>query len=363
MIHSLYVHIPFCGHICNYCDFSKLLYNKKWEEEYLKELKNEIDGYKIPLKSLKTIYIGGGTPTCLSNKSLENLLDYLKPYLGDNYEFTIEGNPDGLTYEKLHTLKAKGINRLSIGVQSSNDKTLSFLGRKHTFEDAKRCVSIAKDIGFNNISCDLIYATPNESIEELKKDIDALLSLDVPHLSTYSLTISQGTSFYNKGYKEANDAISAEMYNLILSSFRNAGYERYEVSNFAKKGFYSRHNLTYWKDEEYYGAGLGASGYVNNRRYTNTRSLMKYLKVNHIKEEETLTLNSQLEDYFLTNLRLAEGFKKESFFKRFNFKFEDKYKLSFDKLKTNGLLAESADSIYPTDQGILLLDRILLELF
>ncbi len=362
MANSLYVHIPFCAHICAYCDFAKVLYDEKWAFSYVNELKKEIEQYKINNK-LKTIYVGGGTPTCLPNDLLRELLSYLHPFLAEGGEFTIEANPETLNEEKIRILKKEGVNRLSIGLESSNDAFLRLMGRKHSFEDAKNVVNIAKKNGIKNISVDLIYALPNETIQDLEKDIDALLSLDVPHLSSYSLTVSPGTSFYNKGYKEMDDDISATMYELILSKLLEAGYERYEVSNFAKNGQYSNHNLTYWHDEEYYGVGLGASGYLDNARYTNTRSLKEYLSGNYVHEKEKLTLESALEDYFLTNLRLAKGFLKNDFEKRFGFSFENKYKNQLCKLKKNGLLQETEDSIYPTNTGILLLDRVLLELF
>lgn len=361
-IQSLYVHIPFCAHICSYCDFSKVLYDEKWAFSYIKELEKEINSYKIDHK-LETIYIGGGTPTCLNDELLEELLKFLSPFLKDNGEFTIEGNPENITENKLRILKDEGINRLSMGLESSNEKFLKMMGRKHTYEDTKRAVNLAKRYGISNISVDIIYALPGETLEDLNKDIDALLALDVPHLSSYSLTVSPGTLFYNRGYKEIDDEISAAMYELILNRLEEAGYERYEVSNYAKDKKYSRHNLTYWHDNEYYGVGLGASGYVNNVRYTNTRSLKEYLNGNYVAEKEELTLRSRLEDYFLTNLRLAEGFKKDDFQERFSFSFSNRYKTQLEKLKNDGLLKEDEDSIYPTNKGILLLDRILLTLF
>lgn len=363
MATSLYVHMPFCAHICNYCDFCKLLYNEKWAFSYIEELKKEISSFDIKSNSLKTIYVGGGTPTCLNNALLDDLLAFLNPYLIDGGEFTIEGNPENIDEEKLLVLKREGINRLSIGIQSSNEKYLGFLGRKHTFEQARKTIYNAKKAGFNNISVDLIYALPNEKIEDVQNDVDSLLSLDVPHLSTYSLIIEKGTAFYNKGFKEADDDIAAEMYNLILKKLREAGYERYEVSNFARNRKYSKHNLTYWHDEEYYGAGLGASGYLDGVRYTNTKSLSAYLKHEYKLTSEKLTKESELEDFFLTNLRLAEGFRKKTFACRFGFEFKSKYAKQFDKLEKQGLLVENEHSIAPTDLGIILLDRILLELF
>lgn len=312
---------------------------------------------------METIYVGGGTPTCLNNFLLKDLLSFLSAYLKEGGEFTVEGNPENINEEKLYILKGMGVNRLSIGIQSSNDKNLSFLGRKHTFQEAKQAVALAKSIGFENISVDLIYAFANQKIEDVNKDLNEFISLEVPHVSTYSLIIEKGTAFYNHRLKEADDELSANMYNLILSRLREAGYERYEVSNFAKDGHYSRHNLTYWHDEEYYGVGLGASGYLSGVRYTNTRSLTSYLDHNYIQASEKLTTKSELEDFFLTNLRLAIGFNKKVFKKRFGFEFIDEYKIQLDKLSKQGLLCETEDSIAPTDLGILLLDRILLELF
>ncbi len=359
---SLYIHIPFCAHICSYCDFSKVLYDEKWAFQYIKELEKEIDSYHIDHK-LETIYIGGGTPTCLKDELLDEILAYVSPLLKEDGEFTIEGNPENINEKKLSILKKRGVNRLSIGLESSKKEFLDLMGRKHTYEDTKNAVNLAKKVGINNISVDIIYALPKQTLEDLSADIDALLALDVPHLSSYSLTISKGTLFYNKGYKETDDELSATMYELILNRLREAGYTRYEVSNFAKDEQYSRHNLVYWHDKEYYGVGLGASGYLKNIRYTNTRSLKEYLNGNYIAEKEELSIESQLEDYFLTNLRLSSGFKKGDFQNRFGFSFSSKYKNQLDKLKNEGLLVEDESSIFPTDKGILLLDRILLALF
>lgn len=359
---SLYVHIPFCAHICSYCDFAKVLYDEKWAFSYIEELKREISSYKINHK-LDTIYFGGGTPTCLPNELLDEILAFVQPLLKDDGEFTIEGNPETITEDKIKILKNRGINRLSLGLESANPHFLELMGRKHSFEDAENAVLLAKKNGIDNISVDLIYALPGETLKDLEKDVEALISLGVPHLSSYSLTVSSGTLFYKKGYREMDDEESASMYNLILEKLEEAGYERYEVSNFAKNGKYSRHNLTYWHDEEYYGVGLGASGYVNNIRYTNTKSLKTYLSGEYIAEKENLTIESSLEDFFLTNLRLAKGFSKSNFKERFGFSFENKYENQLKKLKRENLLIETEKSIYPTNKGILLLDRILLELF
>jgi len=363
VISSLYIHIPFCAHICAYCDFSKVLYDEKWAFSYIEELKREILSYPLARNQFETIYIGGGTPTCLKKELLEDLLSFLRPYLKIDGEFTIEGNPENIDDELLAILKEGGINRISLGMESSHKKYLALMGRKHSYKDVKNAVGLIKKWGFENISVDLIYALPGENLNELKEDVASMLALNIPHLSAYSLTINPGTSFYNNGFKEMDDSLEADMYELILSSFRNAGYKRYEVSNFAKPAFYSRHNLTYWHDEEYYGCGLGASGYVDGFRYTNTRSLGVYLKGKYRAEEEKLSVNSQLEDFFLTNLRLEDGFMKKAFEKRFGFPFFTKFSIPFLKLHNEGLINENSDSIFVSDKGMLLLDRVLLEFF
>ena len=358
---SLYVHIPFCRKICSYCDFCKILYREQFSLPYLKELEKEI--VQKADHPFETIYVGGGTPTCLKEEELEELLSFLSPLLEEGGEFTIEANPDSLSISKLKLLKKAGVNRLSIGLESSDEALLKTMGRTHTFSDVENAVKLAKSVGFTNISIDMIYALPNEDMQQLERDIESMLSLDVPHLSAYSLTVSEGTIFHNKGIKEAEDEIQAKMYEAILGKFQEAGYERYEVSNFAKPSFKSRHNLTYWHDEEYVACGLGASGYENSIRYRNTKNLSKYLKGEHLEEQEEVGEEDDLSYYFLCNLRLADGFSLEVFQSRFGFPFFDRYQSRFQKLKDDGLLFEEDGRVKPTDRGILLLDRILLCLF
>ena len=278
MAESLYVHIPFCTHICGYCDFTKVLYRDEWVFLYVESLIKQLDSLDIKTP-LKTVYVGGGTPSSLPNELLKQLLEKLHKYLDPkDYEFTLEANPESLSKEKLLIMKEAGVNRLSIGLQSSNDKYLKLMGRHHTFKEGVEAVKLAKECGFENITCDLIYGLPLEKVEDVKKDIEELLDLNVPHLSTYCLSISKGTAWHKDGYKEMDDEEAALQYETILNEFRKAGYIRYEVSNFAKPGYESRHNMTYWKDNEYYAAGLGASGYLNGERFTFTKNLNSYLK-------------------------------------------------------------------------------------
>jgi oxygen-independent coproporphyrinogen-3 oxidase len=358
---ALYIHIPFCAHLCAYCDFAKVLYEPEWAFSYLSALKKEAQ--TLAIAPVDTIYIGGGTPSVLSSELLEDLLSFFAPYLLPGGEFTLEANPENWSKEKADICRRYGVNRLSLGAQSSSPRLLSLMGRHHTFQEAQKAYQIAQEAGFDNISVDLIYALPNESKAELQADIAAALSFHSHHLSTYCLSVNPGTVFFNKRIPEMDQALAAEEYEAILQEFRQQGYERYEVSNFAKKGYQSRHNLTYWHDEPYYGLGLGAAGYLNDIRYSNTRNLTAYLSGHYRFEEEKVTPEEDRKYFFLTNLRLAEGFSLATYEKRFGERFEIRYQKEVEKLVASGLLLLTKERVHPTDRGILLLDRILLALY
>lgn len=358
---SLYVHIPFCEHICKYCDFTKLIYKEEFAKKYIDALLIELDSYKID--KVDTIYVGGGTPTSLSDSDFKRLLNALKPLLNVNGEFSVEANVENLTENKLKIMKNCGVNRLSIGVESTSDEVLQKLNRHHTFNDAIKVIKLAKLYGFNNINVDLIYGIPHQEMIDLKDDLDNVLSLDVPHISIYSLSVEKGSIYFNEGIKEQDEETSRLFYEYIVSYLRNKGYERYEVSNFAKNKMYSRHNLNYWKDNEYYGIGLGASGYIGDERYKNTTSLKRYIKGDFIDYVDMMNEYIELEDFILTNLRLEKGFKKEEFKSRFGFDFEVKFNDVLPLLRKNLLVKVSKDSIMLTDEGLILLDYVLLKLY
>jgi oxygen-independent coproporphyrinogen-3 oxidase len=358
---ALYVHIPFCEHLCAYCDFAKVLYRPDWAFSYVEELKKEFAASGIGL--VDTLYIGGGTPSVLTPSLLADLLAFLAPHLAPGGEFTVEGNPENLDEEKLVLLRSYGVNRLSLGVESASARLLALMGRHHSFAEAESVVVTAKRLGFPRINCDLIYGLPKETPSELEADIAALLKLKVGHLSTYCLTIHPGTAFFNEGYKEMGQDEAADSYELILRRLRAEGYDRYEVSNFARPGEESRHNLVYWHDEPYYGLGLGASGYVDGVHYDNTRSLRLYLQGKWRASEEKETPKDALEYYFLTNLRLEKGFSLGAFQEKFGFSFLQKYAAPVAALQSRGLLEVTPERVAPTDQGILLLDEILLALY
>lgn len=357
---SLYIHIPFCDHICSYCDFTKLFYNSKYEKPYLDSLEKEISS-KVTNK-VSTLYIGGGTPTSLSDEGFERILSFAFKYLEPGYEFTVEANVENLTEAKLDIMKRCGVNRLSIGVQSTCNSLLKEIGRHHSFEDAQKIVFLAKSKGFSNVNIDLIYGFKNESLNDLNKDLEEFIKLDIDHISIYSLIIEPGSILYNKGYKEQNEDDSRKYYDFIVNYLREHGYERYEISNFARNKKYSRHNLTYWHNEEYYGCGLGASGYVNGVRYENTKSLPEYLKCNFIASQEEISIKSREEYFLITNLRLEQGFDKNEYRKEFGIDFEEKYKDKIRNFELNKYFDFTNNRVRLNDEGLVLMDFVLLKL-
>lgn len=357
---SLYIHIPFCDHICSYCDFTKLFYNPKYEKPYLEALKNEIKS-KVTNK-VSTLYFGGGTPTSLSDEGFKDILEFAKQYLDKDYEFTVEANVENLTEAKLDIMKSCRVNRLSIGVQSTCNVILKEIGRHHTFQEAQKIIKIAKSKGFNNINIDLIYGFKNEGLNELKEDLDEFIKLDVDHISIYSLIVEPGSILYNQKYKTQDEEESRKFYEYIVSFLRKHGYERYEVSNFARNKKYAKHNLTYWKNEEYYGCGLGASGYENNVRYENTKSLPIYLEGKYISSIEEVSEKDYLEYYLITNLRLEKGFSRKDFESKFGFDFSSKYLDKIKKLSLEKYFIITNDQISLSDEGIIMMDFVLLKL-
>lgn len=361
MVDSLYIHIPFCDHICPYCDFPKVIYNPQWAFSYLDSLFFEIDSLKI--NKVKTIYIGGGTPSSLNCVCLESLLKKVRPLLTEDYEFSFEANPDSLTKEKIALLAKYGVNRVSLGVQSTIDKNLAFLGRKHTFSDVSNCVNNLKEAGVRNINCDIIYAYKGLRIEDLDKTLNDLLSLDLTHISAYSLILEKGTVFDIKGYKEESEDDCANQYEYILNRLRKEGYDRYEFSSFCKDKKKCLHNLTYWKNNEYYAVGLGASGYANAKRYKNTLNLSSYLRREYSRSEELVTQKDLYEYFLLTNLRLEEGFSIDRFEAIFGKEKTLDLLNKANRLLKDGLLLKEKNILKCSDRGLLLLDQVLLTLF
>ena len=363
---SAYVHIPFCTQICYYCDFSKVFIKNQPVDSYLEHLIEEYDSYDI--KKLRTLYIGGGTPTALSACQLAFLLEKLTDKLDLSYleELTIEANPGDLDQEKIAVLKDSPVNRVSLGVQTFNDRMLKQIGRSHSEKDIYENIANLKKAGFDNISIDLIYALPKQTMEDVKTNVAKAIALDIPHMSLYSLILENHTVFMNRMRRGKlplpKENLEAEMFDYIIAELGKAGFEHYEISNFSKPGFESRHNLMYWDNAEYYGIGAGASGYVDGVRYKNHGPIRHYLQAveagNARVQEEVLTLNEKMEEEMFLGLRKKSGVSKKRFEEKFGLSFEDQYGAVVSELTEQGLLVPDRDIVRMTKQGLFLGDTV-----
>lgn len=357
---SVYIHIPFCKSICSYCDFCKLFYHGPWVTQYLNSLLLEIQD-KYMGEEIETLYIGGGTPSALSIKDLKYLFEIIDKFnLSDNLEFTFECNLNDINEELLNFLKDNCVNRLSIGIESFNEDKLAFMERSHTYEEAENAISLARSIGFDNINIDLMYGIPGESLKDLKKDIDLFLKLDPDHISTYSLIVEDNTKISNAGVAPISEELDASMYELICDKLDNKKYVHYEVSNFAKRGKESKHNLTYWNNEEYYGFGLGASGYRHGVRYENTRSITKYFKGEYVKNEELLSKEDKMYNELMLGFRKMEGINLREFFLKYEINMQEAFDLR-EVLKEKELLVDG-EYIYVNPEYIYVMNEILIKI-
>ena len=363
---SAYVHIPFCTQICYYCDFSKVFIKNQPVDSYLEHLLQEFHSYDI--QKLRTLYIGGGTPTALSAPQLEVLLDGLTKNLDLSVleELTIEANPGDLDEDKIAVLKNSAVNRVSLGVQTFDDKMLKKIGRSHLEKDIYENIDRLKLAGFDNISIDLIYALPGQTMEQVKDNVAKAIALDIPHMSLYSLILENHTVFMNRMRRGKlplpKEEVEAEMFEYIIAELEQAGFEHYEISNFSKPGFESRHNLMYWDNAEYYGIGAGASGYVNGVRYKNHGPIRHYLKAveegNARIHEEHLSLREQMEEEMFLGLRKKTGVSKARFEEKFGTSFENIYGQVVRDLCHQGLLQIEDQQIRMTKKGLFLGDTV-----
>ncbi|MBI5665588.1 MAG: radical SAM family heme chaperone HemW [Nitrospirae bacterium] len=381
---SLYVHIPFCLKRCIYCDFVSGIYNPARADIYIEALKKEISNISNE-KPISTLFIGGGTPTALSANALSDLINHIFTHFSftENYEATIEANPGTLDKEKLQALRSSGINRLSIGIQSFNDNELSFLGRIHTSGEAEQAVHLAKESGFENVGIDLIYGIPGQSFASWMVTLEKAVSLKPKHISTYELTVEEGTLLYgylknpptspfSKGGESSllwqrgargdfsiktllpdEDKI-IEMYEHTIDYLTADGYSHYEISNFAMPGYQCRHNITYWNRGEYCGAGPGAHSFINGKRFHNTDDLDEYLKLvsenmSPVNGSETITEDMALSEALFLGLRKTGGVNVEAFSRRYNKNILSHYQQEIDDLREAGLLeVASSDCSYET---------------
>ncbi len=363
---SAYVHIPFCTQICYYCDFSKVFIKNQPVYAYLEHLIQETRSYEIG--KLRTLYIGGGTPTALSAQQLAYLLTELPKVmdLSEVEEFTIEANPGDLDPDKIAVLKDSQVNRVSLGVQTFDNKMLKKIGRSHQEQDIYDNIRHLKQAGFDNISIDLIYALPGQTMDQVKENVAKAIDLDIPHMSLYSLILENHTVFMNRMRRGKlplpKEELEAEMFEYIIEELEKAGFEHYEISNFSKPGFESRHNLVYWDNAEYYGLGAGASGYVDGIRYKNHGPIRHYLEAVESGKaritEEHLTLEEKMEEELFLGLRKKTGVSKARFEEKFGVTFDQRYGQVVANLTEQGLLVPDDKQVRMTKRGLFLGDTV-----
>lgn len=372
---GVYIHIPFCVRKCNYCDFLSAPCTDDVKEQYVAALVKEITSAAISLKGyvVDTVFLGGGTPSLLETHQIQRVMEAV----WDNFshtsyvETTIECNPGTITEAKAEKWLEMGINRISFGLQSANDKELQGLGRIHTVEEFLDSYLLARGCGFNNINIDLMSALPYQTEESFYGTLRSVAGLAPQHLSVYSLIVEEGTPLY-KWVEDGNEdklpteEVERRMYYKTRDILAEYGYERYEVSNYAKKGYECKHNLGYWERKDYVGLGLGASSLINNIRYHNTTELSKYIEeagqnVFSKEEQESLSIKDQMAEFMFLGLRKTKGIQKEAFEQCFGVKFEDIYGAVLKEQLDKGMLCEKDGYIFLTDLGVDVSNQVLAE--
>ena len=371
---GLYIHIPFCVKKCEYCDFLSWNAGEEERQQYVAALLSEIESYREFAKGYRvsTIFIGGGTPSVLLPKQMEDILQKIYEIfeLERRPEITIEVNPGTVDEEKLQCYKENGVNRLSMGLQSVKDEKLRLLGRIHTYQEFVESYELARKAGFDNISIDLISSVPGQTLQEWKEELETAAAQNPEHISVYQLIIEEGTPFYEK-YAEhpellPDEETSREIYLWTGKFLKEAGYEQYEISNYAKPGKESRHNLKYWERGDYLGLGLGAASMVRNIRMSNTKDMKTYLercdKPKTMREDvQFLEEPRQMEEFMFLGLRKTRGVSKKEFRRIFGREMDMVYEKALHKCLENGMLLEHKDRIFLSEEGTLLSNMVLSE--
>lgn len=369
---SIYIHIPFCVKKCNYCDFLSAPADSRMQEKYLHALFEEIrhEAASYAEYEVQTIFIGGGTPTAVAPEGIEQLLSVLKAsfLIAKEAEISMEANPGTVTEESLILYRKAGINRLSIGLQSADDKELALLGRIHSYGDFEKTYRLAYEAGFSNINVDLMAALPGQKPADYEKTLKKIVQLSPKpaHISAYSLIIEEGTHFFTL-YGAESDAMAhsgeaqahlpseeeeRQMYELTETYLEEAGYHRYEISNYSRPGFECRHNKVYWQRGDYVGFGLGAASMVGNVRFQNTADLQTYLtQEKKVTEKHCLDRKEQMEEFLFLGLRLIQGVEKAEFEKCFGCSMDEVYGRVIHENVRNGLLAED-ERVFLTKRGL-----------
>ncbi|RRC91730.1 radical SAM family heme chaperone HemW [Erysipelotrichaceae bacterium OH741_COT-311] len=331
MVEHLYLHVPFCNKICSYCDFAKTGYQERLVEKWLKVVAKELEE-RVFDTELATIYIGGGTPSSLSVQQLEALLLLLKPYTKKIKEYTIEANPESLSIDKLYILKSYGINRISLGVQSTHQELLDMMNRSHCYTDVKEVIAHCIQVGICNISVDLMYSLPNQTMQQWEETLYDIVQLPITHISLYSLTIEDNTVFKKKQYESLPIEMETKMYQKAIHICTQYGFIHYEISNFAKDGKESLHNKAYWKYKDFYGISLGASGKIQQQRYDNTRNFKSYLNHEYIQTSYQEDEKEVMFNMIMMSLRMKEGLSLSEFKRVFQKDIMDVYQKPLQKL-------------------------------
>jgi oxygen-independent coproporphyrinogen III oxidase len=368
---AAYIHIPFCEHICHYCDFNKVFLKNQPVDEYIEALLDEmrLTMKQSPIEQLRTIYIGGGTPTALSAEQLKRLFIGMREILPmeDLLEFTVEVNPDSSEEEKLTVMREAGVNRLSIGVQSFDKELLDHIGRTHSSDSVYDAVTRSRQAGFNNISLDLMFGLPYQSVAQFIDTIEKACALGVEHISAYSLKVEEKTVFFNRQRKGKlslpREEDEVRMYEELQERTKAHGFTQYEISNFAKPGYESNHNLVYWKNEEYFGFGAGAHGYVNGVRHQNIGPVPKYLQSLTKGElpylrEHTVTKVEQIEEAMFMGLRKLDGVDLADLSTRYGVDLAKLYARQLNDLNERGLITHENNRVKLTDEGLLLANEV-----
>lgn len=358
---ALYIHIPFCKQKCFYCDFPSFSNKEGLMDEYIDALIKEI-GLRTKDYTIKTIFIGGGTPSYLDFKNMKKLLEAInKLELKEELEFTMECNPGTLEDEKLMLMKTMGINRISMGLQTTHNNLLKSIGRIHSFEEFKDNFNKARSIGFDNINIDLMFGLPNQSVAEWKESLTEIAKLRPEHISAYSLIVEEGTAFYklyeNNKLILPNEDDERIMYNFTLNILKKYGYNQYEISNFSFEGKECKHNVVYWDLDDYLGLGSSSSSYIDGIRYKNVEDIEEYImnvKYNDTAIIETYknTMEDNMSEFVFMNLRKMSGFSKNRFKERFNKDVYSVYGEAILKHKNNGLIIDDQYNIYLSSKGI-----------
>ncbi|MDP4097017.1 radical SAM family heme chaperone HemW [Paenibacillus sp. P96] len=363
---AVYLHIPFCTNKCFYCDFNSYVLKDQPVMDYLQALEREME-HSVRLNppgEIKTIFVGGGTPTVLTPKEMEYFLKSVRTYFpnwSDDIEFSMEANPGTTDLEKLSVMKEGGVNRVSFGVQAFQNSLLSGIGRIHNTDDVYRSLENARAAGLTNLSIDLMFGLPNQTVDMLDESISRALELGLPHYSIYSLKVEENTLFHTMYHKNQlplpHEDDELQMYLLLMSRMKQAGYMQYEISNFAKPGYESRHNMTYWRNEDYYGLGAGAHGYVAGQRHMNIKGVNPYNEAagKGLPRLESFSVPAAeaMEDFMMVGLRMAEGVSSERFNRQFGQSLEQIFDRPLAKMLNAGLLEKTSGGYRLSERGIL----------